>query len=119
MSAEENRLPGSPAVPSYNWDALTRIRHLPGWPPAWSGGRGLVPRSLSGVLRTVHWRIDLRGRADLRITVEYAGDLWAGVYPDDQQVRAKVGEERLQRLHRILTHYIGQDMAYVGELDVG
>jgi hypothetical protein len=103
---------------SSDWDALKKIGHLPGWPPAWSGGRGLVPRSSSGVLRTVNWRTDLRGRADLRITVEYAGDFWAGVYPDDQ-VRAEVGEERLQRLHRILSHYIGQDMAYVAALDVG
>jgi hypothetical protein len=96
-----------------------KIRDLPGWPPVWGGGRGLVPRGLSGVLRAVHWRTDLRGSADLRITVEYAGDFWIGVYPDNPQVRIQVAEERLQRLHRILSHYIGRDMAYVAELDVG
>ena len=71
------------------------------------------------MLRTVNWRTDLKGRADLCITIEYAGAFWAGVYPDNAQVRAEVGEERLERLHRMLTRYLGQDMAYVAELDVG
>jgi mannose-6-phosphate isomerase class I len=78
-----------------------------------------VPRGLTGVLRTIDWRTDLTGLADLRITVEYSGEVWTGFYPGSPQVRAEVGQERLQQLHRILSHSLGQDMAYVAGLEVG
>jgi hypothetical protein len=74
---------------------------------------------LTGVLRTVDSRTDLKGRADLRIMIEYAGDVWTGIYPDNPNQRAEVGEERLRRMHRMMSQYIGQDMAHTVELDVG
>ena len=99
-----------------------KVRELPGWPPAWTGTTGgPSPRGLVGVLRSLDWRVDLRGVADLRLTIEYQDHLWTGLYPSDQPQREQVdalGGLTLDALHQVLTRYVGDTMARIGELDV-
>jgi hypothetical protein len=96
-----------------------KIRYLPRWPPRWtSASEGPAPSERAGVLRSVDWRVDLKGERDLRLTIEYRGHLWSGLYPDDAGTRGELGEERLQRLHRALMAYVGREISRIVELDV-
>jgi hypothetical protein len=90
--------------------AAMKIRFLPRWPPRWtSASGGSHPGERAGVLQPVKWRVDLQGERNLRLTMEYGGHLWSGLYPDDARRQAELGEERLQRLHRMLTAHVGQE----------
>jgi hypothetical protein len=97
-----------------------KVRDLPGWPPQWIGGPGLAPTGANGTLRFVEWRVDLRGAKDLRITMEYRGGLWHGLYPGAHRVELEKagGPHVLEKLVTMLGRYAGEPMARIGELDV-
>ncbi len=100
-----------------------KVRDLPGWPPAWTVTTGGPrPVGLVGVLRSIDWRVDLTGARDLRITVEYQGHLWAGLYPDSAEARTQLdalgGDAMLERLHQMLGQYAGETMTRVSDLEL-
>ena len=96
-----------------------KIRHLPQWPPRWTGSAGPLPRGNVGVLQSVEWRADLQGRRDVQLTLEYEGHLWRGLYPANGEIRAQVGEAVLTRLYTVLLRAVSQEVARVAELEVG
>lgn len=97
-----------------------KIRDLPGWPPSWTAtSGGLRPVEMLAVLRSIEWRVDLRGARDLRITIEYQGHPWFGLYPGAMDVRERLdalgGEMMLERLHQMLGRYAGDTLARVSD----
>lgn len=97
-----------------------KVRDLPGWPPQWIGGPGSSPSGPNGTLRFVEWRVDLRGAKDLRITIEYRGGLWSGLYPAAHRAELETagGLRILEKLAAMLGRYAGEPMGRIGELDV-
>ncbi len=95
-----------------------KLRHLPGWPPRWTGSAGPLPRGNVGVLRSVEWRADLQGTRDVRLTLEYQGYLWSGLYPASAEIRAQLGEAGPEGLYAVLAESVGHEMARVAELEV-
>jgi hypothetical protein len=96
-----------------------KVRHLPGWPPRWtSASGGAALRGRADTLRAVEWRTNLRGERDLRMTIEYRGDLFFGLYPGDSEIRAQLTAGQLDSLYRVLVARIGQQLRGIEEADI-
>jgi hypothetical protein len=99
------------------------VRELPGWPPLWIGISGQpAPRGEVGVLRSVEWRVDLKGTPELRLTIESGEQRWLGSYPGGTETRARFdalgGDVTLQWLYRTICRYIGEPMTRLGSLEL-
>ncbi len=99
-----------------------KVRELPGWPPPWGGAAGPRPPGAVGVLRSVDWRVDLRGSRDLWITIEYEGHLWSALYPGSQERRIQFevlgAGHSLDSVHQTLSRYVGETLTRIGELEL-
>src|SRR5262249_5052788 len=83
-----SRRPGL-LIPTTHHPIMT-VRELPGWPPMWVGTSGRpAPRGEVGVLRSVDWRVDLRGTRELRLTIESGDHQWTALYPGGADARAQ------------------------------
>lgn len=54
----------------------------------------------------------------MRLTLEYEGHLWSGLYPASAEIRAQVGEDVLEGLYAVLAGSVGHEMARIAELEV-
>jgi hypothetical protein len=99
------------------------VRELPGWPPVWIGISGRpAPRGEVGVLRSVDWRVDLKGTRELRLTIESGEHQWIAFYPGNADARALFdalgGDVTLDRVYQIIRRHVGETMTRVGDLEL-
>jgi hypothetical protein len=99
------------------------VRELPGWPPVWIGSSGRpVPRGEVGVLRSVEWRVDLKGTPELRLTIESGEQTWLAIFPGSLETRRRCdalgGDVTLPWLYRTICRYIGEPMTRIGDLEL-